>query len=86
MNGVFNGVTPNPMTNFQLTKAIAEVRNKKVIMIPIPAFLLRLGMGEMADMVLTSARVTAQRIKNQGFEFRFSELIPALKDLFNRKI
>lgn len=86
MKGTFNGVAPNPVTNFQLTKAIAQANNKKVIMIPVPAFLLRLVLGEMADTVLTSARVTSQKIINSGFKFEFPDLIPALKDLFTRDI
>ena len=86
MNGIFNGVAPTPVSNIELTKAIATALNKKVMMIPVPAFLLRLGMGEMADVVLTSARVSAEKIKNSGFKFQFPELVPALKDLFARKI
>jgi len=86
ISGIFNGVAPNPVTNIELTKAIALALNKKILMIPVPAFLLRLGMGEMADVVLTSARVSAEKIKNTGFEFNFPELVPALKDLFSRKI
>lgn len=86
MSGIFNGVAPNPVTNIELTKAIATILNKKVLMMPVPASLLRFGMGEMADVVLTSTRVSAEKIKNKGFEFQFPELIPALKDLFARKI
>lgn len=86
MAGTFNGVAPNDVTNFQVTKAIATAKDIKVIMLPVPAFLLRLGMGEMADVILTSARASAKKIKNSGFDFKYPELIPALKDLFTRKI
>jgi uncharacterized protein (TIGR01777 family) len=86
MTGTFNGVAPNPMTNIQITKAIAQAKNKRVLMFPVPAFLLRLGMGEMADVILTSARVSAQKLQSNGFEFKYPEIIPALKDLFERKI
>lgn len=86
MSGIFNGVAPNPVTNYELTRAIAKARNKKVLMLPVPALLLRLALGEMADTVLTSARVTSQKIENSGFKFEFPELIPALKDLFARDI
>ena len=86
MNGVYNGVAPNPVTNFELTKAIASARNYKVLMVPTPSFLLKLGMGEMAAVILTSARVSAEKIVESGFEFKFREIVPALKDLFEREI
>ena len=86
MAGTFNAVAPNIVTNYQLTKAIAKAKKINVIMMPVPGFLLRLGMGEMADVILTGARVSAEKIQKKGFEFNFPELIPALKDLFDRKL
>jgi len=86
MVGTFNGVAPNTVTNYELTKAAAKAKNKSVLMVPVPAFLLRLGMGEMADVVLTSAKVSSQKLIESGFKFKFAEVIPALKDLFKRKI
>ncbi len=86
MAGTFNGVAPNSVTNYQLTKAIATAKKINVIMAPAPAFLLRLGMGEMADVVLTSARVSAKKMENTGFEYKFPDLTLALIDLFERKM
>ncbi len=85
MRGIYNGVAPNPATNFQLTKAIAEARQQKVIMLGIPAFMLRLAMGELADALLTSARVSSKKIEESGFEFKFTDPVAALKDLFAQK-
>jgi uncharacterized protein len=86
ITGTYNGVAPNPVTNFELTKAIAKAKNKKVLMMSVPSFLLGFGMGEMSDVVLTSARASAQKIEKSGFNFKFPKIIPALKDLFLRKI
>lgn len=84
--GVYNGVAPNPLSNLALTKAISEAKGGGYLMLPTPAFLLRLAMGEMADVVLSSTRVSSQKIENQGFKFQFPEAVGALRDLFKRKI
>ena len=84
--GVYNGVAPNPLSNLALTEAISEAKGGGYLLLPTPAFLLRLAMGEMADVVLSSTRVSSQKIENQGFKFQFPEAVEALKDLFKRKI
>ena len=43
-------------------------------------------MGEMADVVLHSTRVSAEKMLKQGFSFQFPDLEPALNDLLVRKI
>ncbi len=86
MKGIFNGVAPNPATNIEVTKAIAKAKNRKVLMMPVPSFLLRIGLGEMADVILTSARVSSQKLLDQGFEFKFPNLTTALEALLSRDV
>jgi NAD dependent epimerase/dehydratase family enzyme len=47
----------------------------------MPAFALRLLLGEMADLLLTGQRVIPANLSKAGFEFKFNTLEPALKDL-----
>ncbi len=84
--GVFNAVAPNPSTNYDMTKAIAKSLGVWMIPLPAPTFALRLFMGEMADVVLSSTRVDANKITKAGYQFRFPELVPALDDILRRKI
>lgn len=86
MAGIFNAVAPSPERNRAFTAQIAEALDKKALILPAPTFALRLAMGEMADAVLTSARVSADKIRKEGFTFQFPELIPAVQDLVRRKI
>ncbi len=79
--GTFNAVAPHPLSNYDLTKAISTAKGGGYLLIPAPAFALRLGMGEMADVVLGSTRVSPQKIENQGFMFRFPEAVEALTHL-----
>ncbi|SIO05780.1 TIGR01777 family oxidoreductase [Algoriphagus halophilus] len=84
LQGVFNAVSPNPATNFRLTQEAARAKGKPFIGIGVPAFLLRLILGEMAVMVLGGNRVSSSKIQKSGFEYEFPMLIPALKDIFHR--
>lgn len=86
MQGIYNGVAPNPATNKQFAYDLETAMGQKSIILPAPAFGLRLAMGEMADVVLTSARVSSQKVEDQGFQFAFPELVPALKDVIKRNI
>ncbi len=82
MNGFYNGVSPGPVTNREMVKKIAKALRKPVLMIPIPAFLLRIALGEMADTILFSTRVSAEKTVASGFQFAFPELDGALGEVY----
>jgi uncharacterized protein len=82
VKGVYNAVAPTPISNYDLTKAISVAKGGGYLMLPTPSFALRLVMGEMADVVLGSTKVSSQKIENQGFIFRFPKIATALKDFF----
>lgn len=86
LSGVYNAVAPMPERNKAFVKTIADAMEKPALMIPGPEFVLRMGLGEMADTVLSSSKVSAEKILKTGFQFQFPELFPALKDLIHRKI
>jgi uncharacterized protein len=86
MRGFYNGVAPEPATNKALVEAMKEALGRFGLVMPAPAFALRLAMGEMADVVLSSSRVSSRKIEQAGFEFRFPQLLPALRDLLEQKI
>jgi uncharacterized protein (TIGR01777 family) len=81
MQGNFNAVAPNPITNAQMTQAIAKRLEKPLWLPNVPAFVLKMGMGEMAGIVLGGNRVSAQKILATGFQFQFPTIENALKNL-----
>ena len=85
ISGTFNAVAPHPLSNYDLTAAISTAKGGGYLLVPSPAFALRLAMGEMADVVLGSTRVSSQKVENQGFTFHFPEAVAALKDLFSKE-
>ncbi|HKK78668.1 MAG TPA: TIGR01777 family oxidoreductase [Phaeodactylibacter sp.] len=81
MNGFYNGVAPNPVRNKTLVEQIKNAMNSPAILVPAPTFALRLAMGEMADAVLDSTKVSAEKTQSTGFDFQFPEIEKALGDL-----
>lgn len=81
LEGVYNGVAPNPVTNSELTKHIANTLRKPLFLPNIPKFFIKLILGEMHIILFDSQRVSSKKIENKGFEFNKHHLRPALRDL-----
>jgi hypothetical protein len=81
LEGVYNGVAPNPITNQELTKVIAKTLEKPLWLPNIPKIVMKLILGEMHVLLFESQRVCSKKIIDTGFEFRFANLKPALEDL-----
>ena len=52
---------------------------------PIPAFLLKIGAGEMSDLVLDSHWISSQKVIDQGYVFKFTDIEQAINDLVGSK-
>lgn len=81
LSGVYNGVSPSPTTQKKMTQLIASQLKKKLWLPKVPAFVLRLMLGEMSDLVLESQLVSSEKIENAGYMFQFVNLENALSDL-----
>lgn len=81
VEGIFNGVAPNPVTNTKLTREVASVLERPLILPNIPKTILYLTLGEMAQIIFASQRVSSRKIEGEGFSFEFCNLNPALEDL-----
>lgn len=84
LRGPVNAVAPVPVTNRELTEALGKALSRPTLL-PVPAFALRLAMGEMAAaLLLASARVVPRRLEETRYRFRFPELHGALRHLLGR--
>lgn len=86
MTGIYNGAAPIPATNKHLAKAISKAHDQKTLLIPVPSCAAKTMLGEMSAVVLNSTRAIPQALQKEQHEFQFPELIPALEDLFKRKL
>lgn len=79
--GTFNAVAPNPVTNTELTKAIAKTLGKPVFMPNIPKFAMKLLLGEMHQLLFSSQHVSSAKAEKNGFQFRYRDLSKTLDNL-----
>jgi uncharacterized protein (TIGR01777 family) len=85
MEGTYNGVAPNPVSNKTMAIDIGKAMDKLTLPLPAPAFGLKFALGEMAAVVLSSSNVTSQKVTDTGFQFDYPKLVPALKDILDNK-
>ena len=86
VQGTYNAVAPTPFRNKAFIQEVGKAKKRPFILFPVPSWGLRLGLGEMADVVLNSTRVSAERLLSEGYSFNYPDLGEALTDLFQRKI
>lgn len=85
-NGVYNLVAPDRgVSNKEFSKTLAKVFSKPMFLPPVPEFVLKLAMGEMADIVLKGSSVSSKKISDTGFMFEYSDLEMALKSLIQQE-
>lgn len=72
MQGAYNGVAPEFITNSDFMHTLAKAMKRPFIMPKVPPFLMRLIMGEAADMILGGSRISSKKIEESGYEFQFS--------------
>ncbi|MHC4550924.1 MAG: TIGR01777 family oxidoreductase [Planctomycetota bacterium] len=78
--GVYNATAPHPVSNMEFSRTLGQVLRRPVPFI-MPAFMLRLIMGEFARVITASTRVRPLRTLGIGYSFRFAKLRDALLDL-----
>lgn len=81
LEGIYNAVAPNPVTNKKLTQEIASVLDKPLFMPNIPKFLMKLILGEMHIILFSSQNVSSKKIETEGFNFKYKQLEKALQQL-----
>jgi NAD dependent epimerase/dehydratase family enzyme len=75
-------VAPNPVNNKILTLQLARALKKKFYLpMHVPAFVLKLMMGESSIEVLKSTTVSCKKMLDTGFVFEFTSIEKALTDL-----
>jgi uncharacterized protein (TIGR01777 family) len=78
LEGVYNAVSPHPVSNALMTKAIAKTLKKTLWMPNVPEFIMKLVLGEMAYLLFSSKNLSSHKIRETGFEFEYEELDKAL--------
>jgi len=84
VQGIYNAVAPHPERNKDFVRTLRHAYGRPALLAPAPAFLMRLALGEMADVVLTGSRAANDKIRATGFTYEYPELRPALLQLLGK--
>ncbi len=83
MRGPYNAAT-DWVTNEELTTAIGVALKRAFGLFRVPGFVMKLVLGEMATMVLNGSKVSSEKIRKEGFQFKYATLKSALSNLLVR--
>ncbi len=82
-SGPYNACAPHPVRNREFAKTLGQVLHRPAFM-PMPAFALKVGLGELSGLLLGGQKALPERLLAAGFTFQFTELHAALDDLSSR--
>ena len=79
--GIFNGTSPNPITNKEFTIKLSKFLNRPLIFPNLPKWLMSLILGEMHIIIFESQNITCNRLSQTKFNFKFDNFDHAIADL-----
>jgi uncharacterized protein len=85
MEGVYNAVSPKPVSNKELILEIAKNTGKLFVPIPAPSFALKIVFGEMIGEILKSTTVSSEKLQKTGFIFQYPDIESAILQLSRQK-
>ena len=83
LEGIYNAVSPNPVSNQELTLVIAKTIHKSIWLPNIPKFMMKLILGEMSYLLFSSKNISSKKIIDRGFQFHYPKIDEALNNLYS---
>jgi len=83
LEGPVNAAAPGVVTNAEFTRTLARVLRRPAVF-PVPAFALKLMLGEMSGMLLTGQKLVPRAAQKAGYRFLFPELEGALREVLEK--
>ena len=83
LSGLYNGVAPNPISNYEFTMTISRIKKYVLFIIPLPRFFFKLIFGDMHIILFKSQKVSSKKIEQAGFNFKFLKLKNSVKDILS---
>ncbi len=82
VTGAYNTTAPQPLLLKDLMREILEAKKSKAVLVPTPPFAIKLALGEMSEMLLSSQRCSTEKIIKTGFRFKFAAIYSALENIY----
>jgi len=83
-SGPLNGTAPNPLTNKEFSRILGKVLHRPSFFWT-PGFMLRLGLGEVANVITAGQRVVPRKALHLGYTFKYPLLEAALTEILEAK-
>ncbi len=83
LEGPYNACAPESVTNLELTNTLAKVLRKKLLLPNTPSWVLKMILGERSVLLTEGSRVSSDKILSTGFEFKYTNLENALRDILD---
>lgn len=74
LEGAYNACVTDNTTNSRFSKTMAKLYDYSIWIPKVPAFVLKILLGQMSEAILTGQRVSSEKIQKTGFEFQFTDL------------
>lgn len=82
VNGVFNAVSPYPVTQLEMVRTAADALGKRYAWHPdVPNFILRMALGERAVLAFTDQNISGEKLQRSGFKFQYPQIRMSLNHL-----
>ncbi|MBT0572998.1 TIGR01777 family oxidoreductase [Riemerella anatipestifer] len=81
VEGIFNSVAPNPVTQNEFLNQTQKYKKKYSLPVKVSKFFLRMMLGELSDMLISSAKVSSQKIEQAGYKFKYPNIKDVVEDL-----
>ena len=78
LNGIYNGVAPNPISNFTFTKTISIIRGNVYFLMPVPKLFFKIIFGKMHTILFKSQKISSEKIASTSYKFHFTDIESAL--------
>ena len=78
LNGIYNGVAPNPISNFTFTKTISKIRGNVYFLMPVPKPFFKIIFGKMHTILFKSQKISSEKIASTSYKFHFTDIKSAL--------
>lgn len=85
LNGVYNAVAPNPVTNTDFLNVLARTIDRPYILPNTPKFIMKLAFGELSSIITGGNKVSSGKIEKAGFSFQFEVLDKALENIIQHQ-
>lgn len=82
LSGSYNAVSPEILSNFEFSRSLANAMNRPLLVPAVPAFFLKMILGELSEMLINGNKISAEKIIDAGFEFKYPTVAKALVEIF----